>query len=279
MNADGSRNLNLDYERPLGIAEDIWWVGYFDEESALHCNPYLIVDGGEAVLIDSGSRPDFPTVMMKILQTGIAPGAIRALVCQHYDPDLCGGIPNFEDVIDRDDLVIIADKSSQMFIRHYGVASRQASLADLNFEYRFSSGRRLRFFRTPYAHAEGSFVTFDEKTGVLFSSDLFGSYSPRWQLFFHRDDECRSCPGVFSCTRKNCELQDIFAFHRHIIPSGRVLRHAMNIIRDIPCSVIAPQHGSVISEPADIAFIRDTLAVLPGVGVDAIMDENGEAKQ
>ena len=47
-------------ERPFRIAEGIYWVGFHDELSNLHCNPYLLVEGDEAVLIDGGSRRDFP---------------------------------------------------------------------------------------------------------------------------------------------------------------------------------------------------------------------------
>ena len=88
------------YESSVEIAEGIYWVGFYDTQSGLHCNPYLILDHDEAVVIDGGSRPDFATVMMKIMQTGIAPKQIQALVYQHYDPDLCGSIPNFEDIIE-----------------------------------------------------------------------------------------------------------------------------------------------------------------------------------
>lgn len=116
-------NINLNYDRPIKIADDIFWIGFYDVESGLHCNPYLIIDGDEAIVIDGGSRPDFPTVMMKILQTGISPSNIVALIYQHYDPDLCGSIPNFEDIIDRDDLKIITSKCSNRFIRHYSVIS------------------------------------------------------------------------------------------------------------------------------------------------------------
>ena len=69
-------NMNLDYERSVKIADDVYWVGFYDKESGLHCNPYLIIDNDEAVVIDGGSRPHFPVVMMKILQTGISPTSI-----------------------------------------------------------------------------------------------------------------------------------------------------------------------------------------------------------
>jgi flavorubredoxin len=90
---------DIDLETSVEIADGVYWVGFYDEQAGLHCNPYLIIDNDEAMVIDGGSRPDFATVMMKILQTGIAPNKIKALLYQHYDPDLCGSIPNFEDII------------------------------------------------------------------------------------------------------------------------------------------------------------------------------------
>ena len=97
-----SKTNAQNYEGLVEIAEGIYWVGFYDAQSGLHCNPYLIVDHDEALVIDGGSRPGFATVMMKIMQTGIAPKQIQALVYQHYDLDLCGSIPNFEDIINKD---------------------------------------------------------------------------------------------------------------------------------------------------------------------------------
>jgi flavorubredoxin len=84
-------------------------VGFYDGQSGLHCNPFLIINGSR--------RPDFPTVMMKILQTGISPEQILALVYQHYNPDLCGSLPSFEDIIGRKNLRVISAAASNMFIR------------------------------------------------------------------------------------------------------------------------------------------------------------------
>jgi flavorubredoxin len=118
--ASGSKSdLASGYDRPVEIGPGVFWIGFYDRESGLHCNHYLIVDGDEAVVIDGGSRPDFPVVMMKILQTGVTPSSIKALVYQRYDPDLCGSIPNFVDIVGNKDLVIISDKHNHMFIRHY----------------------------------------------------------------------------------------------------------------------------------------------------------------
>ena len=46
----------------IEIDNGIFWVGATDEAGSLHCNPYLIVDHGEGVLIDPGSPLDFEAV-------------------------------------------------------------------------------------------------------------------------------------------------------------------------------------------------------------------------
>lgn len=265
----------LRYDKPIEIAEGVHWVGFADETSGLHCNPYLLLEGDEAVVIDGGSRPDFPTVMLKILQTGIEPKQIKALIYQHYDPDLCGSIPNFEDVIDRKDLVLISDKESNVFIRHYYVTSKVLSLESVQHAFTFSSGRRLEFYKTPYCHSVGSFVTLDIKTGVLFTSDLFGSISRKWELFLELAPQCRECdPGSISCSVEaaKCPLLGIVDFHRRLMTSNRALRHAMRVIADIPARMIAPQHGSILHHPQDMAAVTRALLNMEDVGIDGVLE-------
>ena len=138
-----SKKMNRKYERPVEIAEGIHWIGFYDAQSGLHCNPYLVIDNDEAVVIDGGSRPDFATVMLKILQAGAVPKNIKALIYQHYDPDLCGSIPNFEDIIGQNGLKILSASENMMFIRHYSTSSPLVSLSKINFQFEFASGRRL----------------------------------------------------------------------------------------------------------------------------------------
>lgn len=266
------KNLNLDYDRPLKIAEDVFWVGFYDTHSGLHCNPYLIVDGDEAVVIDGGSRPHFSVVMMKILQAGVKPENISALIYQHYDPDLCGSIPNFEDLIGRQDLKIISEAQNNMFIRHYAVESRLWDLEAFSDGFAFSSGRRLRFIKTPYAHSAGSFVTHDEKSGILFTSDLFGSYGMQWRLFLELSPACETCFEFEACPIEHnyCPMPDILRFHRRIMPSGPALANALAAIEQAPFSIIAPQHGSVIEDPYAVRVVLKRLAEIQHVGIDAI---------
>jgi len=265
-----NKNVNLNYNRPIKIADDIYWVGFHDTESNLHCNPYLIIDGDEAVLIDSGSRPDFPTVLMKILQAGISPSQIKALIYQHFDPDLCGNIPNFEDIIGPDNLSLLSAKENLSFIRHYAASSQFIPIEKLNNRYTFSSGRTLEFIMTPYAHSAGSFITYDGKERILFTSDLIGSFSHEWDLYLTLEEECLVCTDYGNCQNKKdyCPLPDIIKFHQKIMPSSSALRYAVNIMRGKEYKILAPQHGSVVSNKRDGDFLLEILSSLDDVGID-----------
>ncbi len=263
----------FNYQEPIAVGEGIYWVGFYDEERNLHCNPYLIVDGEEAVLIDSGSRTDFSSVMTKILQTGVEPAQIKHLIYHHYDPDLCSSIPHFEQLLDRENIKLISHKENNVFIRYYAGTVKMFCIESLGQEITFGSGRRLQFRRTPYAHSAGSFVTFDEKTGTLFSSDLFGSYDKKWDLFIELSPECRRCtlPEECPAEKSYCPLQGIFTFHRRIMTSRRALKYAMETLQEFQIQQVAPQHGSIVWKKEDITCIIERLAELDGVGIDAFI--------
>jgi flavorubredoxin len=257
---------------PVEIGKGVYWVGFYENFAGINCNPYLITEGDESVLIDGGSRPEFPSVMMKILKTGISPENIKSLIYQHYDPDLCGSIPHLEHIIGSEKLKIISNAENMMFIRHYGGRSETVSLKELNYKYRFSSGRTLEFFNTPYAHSEGSFVTFDTETKILFTSDLFGSYGNQKSLYLAMDEKCFECTekkAICPETKKKCHLIDTELFHKKVMTSERSLRYALEVISSIPFDIIAPQHGSIINDFKSAVLVIKALSQLKDVGIDA----------
>jgi len=250
---------SLDLKEYIRIAHGVYWVGYADNEYGLHCNPYLVTEGDEAVLIDGGSRNDFSTVMLKILRTGTKPDHIRRLIYQHYDPDLCGSIPHFESLIRNPGLEIISHSQNNHFIHYYSVRSRLTCIERIGMQYTFASGRQLRFYRTPYAHSPGSFITYDTQSKVLFSSDIFGSYDSGWSLYTRVTGECEDCEPQQICKRSGlkCPMTGIVDFHQNIMNSVESLHYALDTIERLDVSLIAPQHGSLIhTEEARRAIIR-----------------------
>ncbi|MDR1548872.1 MAG: MBL fold metallo-hydrolase [Hungatella sp.] len=266
---------DLNYNEYVEIAEGVYWVGFFDENAGLHCNPYLIVDGDEAVLIDSGSREDFSTVMLKVMRTGVSPGRISRLIYQHYDPDLCGNIPHIETLINSKDLKIISHHENNIFINYYSVSTPKQCIEQLGFHFEFVSGRRLEFIRTPYSHSPGSFVTYDVKTKILFSSDIFGSYDHNWSLYTLIGHECRDCTPRKICpiTQKVCQIKGIINFHQRNMPSKKALEYALERIEKLDISLIAPQHGSILDTFEAQEIVIKRLKELTKVGIDYFLEE------
>ena len=253
-------------KRFIEVAEGIYWVGNYDDEDSLNCNPYLVVEGDEAVVIDAGSRMDFSDVILKILSTGIDIKNINSLIYQHYDPDLCSSIPHMESIIGRDDLTILSHNENNIFIRYYGGSSKRMCIEELGMEYVFKTGRRIKFYRTPYSHSAGSFISLDEKTGTLFTSDLFGFWGGREEIYGRIDEKCKKCRDEEGCTA--CPKRQLKEFHRRVMSSEKALKYAMEIIEKLPVKIIAPQHGAVFTDPGDISYLVRELKGLKGVGID-----------
>ena len=269
-------NNNLNYNEPIEINEGVYWVGFTDDNQSLQCNPYLIVDGDEAVLLDGGSRPDFSRIMMKVLQVGIDPSNIKSLIYHHYDPDLCGSVSNLEEIIGNEDLKIISHHENNVFIKHYSVASPLLCITNIAYEYTFSSGRKLKFYSTPYSHSPGSFITYDEKSGILFTSDIFGSYEMDRGLFLEMREDCRNCTIFSKCHHgeTSCPFNGIFHFQKKIMTSDKALKFALDKIKNIPATFVAPQHGSIITSQTSIAIILEKLQNLKGIGIDGYSESD-----
>ena len=262
------------YDRPIEIAPNIFWVGYYETEAHLACNPYLIRNGARAVLIDGGSRPDFPAVMMKILQAGISPENLQALIYQHFDPDLCGSMPHLLDISENPDIEIFTEKRNTTFINHYLERDQQKFMRTIDHigNLYHLGNRELRFINTPYAHSPGSFVTYDAATKTLFSSDLFGGFAPHWELFADLQPECFTCTSHQDCPnrREFCPLPAMIDFHKEVMPCNKALRLALQQVAALDLELLAPHHGSIIKGKENIAFVIDLLQNVEGIGIDGI---------
>lgn len=266
----------MDYNDVIEIAKGIYWVGY-DEDHGLHSNPYLMVEGAEAILIDGGSRPDFSTVMMKVLQTGIHPDQIVRLIYHHYDPDLVGSVSNIESIVHNNELEIISHKQNNIFIKHYAASSKMNCVNKMNLSWGFRTGRKLEFFNTPYAHSPGSFMTYDGETKTLFSSDIFGSYGQDWDLFLELLPSCKTCLNIQECPHgRTCFLPGILKFHEVIMTSKIALRRALTIVENLDVEMIAPQHGSLIKGKETIQFLINKLMTLETIGIDGVLSKGDE---
>jgi len=218
----------IDANNAITILRDIFWVGFHDKESDLHCNSYILRDDKDVVLIDPGSIPHFSIVMRKVIDI-VDPREITKIIVTHQDPDVCGNLPVVESMIENKDLEIVLHSSCARVIRHYGISSRIYEVDRHGYQLELESGRLLDFFHTPYLHSPFAMIIYDSKTKTVFTSDIFGGIDKDWSLFAHE--------GF---------LESMEAWHRLVMPSSEILKKCMNGLERLEIEHILPQHGSVI---------------------------------
>ncbi|MCD9622241.1 diguanylate cyclase domain-containing protein [Rhabdothermincola salaria] len=221
-------NEDLDLTRPVEIADRLWWVGEHLGDDPFQCHVYLLEHDDQSVLFDPGGLLTFDTVWKKVTEV-IEPEQLRWIVCHHQDPDITASLTRLDELVRRPDAAIVTHWRAEALMKHYALRL-PFHLVDRN-DWRLDlGGRELRFLFTPYLHFPGAFVTFDEATGTLLSSDLFGGFTQDERLIADSIEH----------------FEDIRPFHEHYMPSREILVHGLEEIEELPLTLIAPQHGRLI---------------------------------
>ena len=225
-----------DASRVEDLGQGIFWIGV-DVEDALRCNPYVILDGEEAVLIDPGGLLYCDAVIERIRKV-VDLRRVRHIVVQHQDPDICSMLPALRPLVAPDCTVICHSRMS-VLIKHLGAGFPFRHVDQTGWQLSFGGGRNLTFAHTPYLHSPGAIVTYDSRSRTVFTSDIFGGLTERWTL--------RATESY---------LASLKSFHVGYMPSREILAAGLKRIRSLgPISRLAPQHGSIIEgELVDRAF-------------------------
>ncbi len=219
-------------DNPVEIAEDIYWVGNKIANDPFQCHVYLIKNGKESVLIDPGSRITYQETRRKIAKL-VELNDIKYFICHHQDPDIVGCMYDILDEIDSRNKYLVTHWRAWALLKHYNWNISLYEVEENGWTL-IAGDRKLRFIFTPYMHFPGAFCTYDKKTHVLFSSDIFGGFTDELELF-------------------SKDAEDYFKkmkpFHEHYMPSNVILNHGLNRIEQCyPIELIATQHGSIIKK-------------------------------
>lgn len=226
----------------------VFLFSFLDSDFGLRHNSYLIVDESaerrECVLIDPGSAFTFAE-LDAVLKEFMAPEDLKYVVLQHQDPDLCAAAPLLEK--DYSNFQVVAHWRAGVLIKHYGISSPFYFVDQNDYRLLLQSGRKLLFYHTPYAHSPSAIMTCDPFSKVLFTSDLFGAFSARDQLYA---DEIY--------------FPAMAVFHENYMPSGDILRLAAEKVDEVRLKygieLIAPQHGALIKGEyiaASVSILKD----------------------
>jgi methyl-accepting chemotaxis protein/flavorubredoxin len=242
------------------LGDGIYWVGV-DTQDAFRCNPYLIVDGDEAVLIDPGGLLSAEGVIARVSEV-INTQKIRYIIAHHQDPDVISAVNALRKLVDPNCVVVCHSRMS-VLIKHFGAGFPFLEVDKSHWQLSFGRGRKLTFAHTPYLHSPGAIVTYDSRSQTVFTSDLFGGITEKWKL--------EAGPNY---------LEQIMAFHIDYMPSVDILTTGIENIKALgPIRRLAPQHGCII-EGADVPRLMNAVSQLQvGMYADKAFQTRVEAQQ
>lgn len=240
------------------VAPRIWWVGDVLEDP-FQCHAYLVEAGSSSVLIDPGSTLTIETTLRKIEEV-VPLDDVKTIVVHHADPDVSDGLHLLDQLITRDDAVVLTEWRSAVLLHHLALRLPLESVEDHGWRLSLDDHRELRFLLTPYLHFPGAFVSFEPSTRVLFSADLFGGFNRARRLW-------ASGPDAF---------EDLRQFHEHYMPSRELLMVGLASITEhfSPIATVLPQHGYLIANPHVEAMFRQLSDLECGVMLQSRSDQH-----
>ncbi|MEN1761050.1 FprA family A-type flavoprotein [Anoxynatronum sibiricum] len=226
----------------VGITEHVHYVGVNDRETYLFenlwpldqgvsYNSYLINDEQTAVFdtVKNTKMNDFIEKISSILKDR----PLDYLVINHMEPDHSGSIKALQDRYPQLKLVGNA-KTFEILENFYGPMANYHIVKDGDT---LSLGsHELIFYMTPMVHWPETMMTYEKKTGILFSMDAFGGFGSLDGGIF--DDEV------------NLEfyMDEIRRYYSNIVGKyGAMVQKALTKLKNagIPINIIAPTHGPV----------------------------------
>lgn len=239
LNGEKKKNMIENYEKPIEIAEDIYWVSQRDPKSLLQLNSYLRMykkdNQSINLLIDPGAIEFYPTISRKVSNIIKDVSKIHMFSVNHQDPDV-GMNSTFISKINSKAACLCTEDTWRL-IQFYEIPKTAFknvySFQDKKINLPTSDTHAIEFIPTPYCHFVGAFALYDRASRAIFTGDLFGGLNP---------------PNNLSLFATEDHWEGIKTFHQIYMPSKVAIQRVIDHIRslDLPPLMIVPQHGAIL---------------------------------
>lgn len=218
---------------PVEIVKGLYWLGTKDAVSGFHYNHYMLMEEDQAVILSAGHSINMLAALEKfsliIPINRITYAAFNGSVA-HIGETLAITEEAIRTAGGK--LVIMSHpRASHKISFYYGLSQESFYHVDQNgWKLTFNSGRTLRFIHANNLSYPGSFITYDERTGALFSGELFSGYPFGWSLY-----------------AQDHYFPAMEAYHYDHIPFGQLINRTLDGLDGLEIRLIAPSHGSIIN--------------------------------
>lgn len=226
----------------LEIRKDIYYVGAVDwnvrefhgysTDRGSTYNAYLILDE-KITLIDTVKAP-FAQEMLQRIAEIVDPAKIDYVISNHVEMDHSGALPQLMQAAPNATIITSAPNGLKGLQAHYGT---QYNYQTVKAGDVLNIGKRnLTFVATPMLHWPDNMVTYCPEEKILFSNDAFGQHFAS-NLHFDVD----------------VDLDEVFAqakkyYANILMPFGTQAQKAMEVVKGLELSMIAPSHGVIWTE-------------------------------
>jgi len=225
------------------VTENLLWVGANDRRLALFegvysvpngvsYNAYLLLDE-KTVLFDTVDKA-VQSRFLENLAEGLGGRALDYLVLHHMEPDHSAAI---EAVINRypNVTLVLSNKSADLVSQFFNFDDAVKTMVVKEGDTLCTGSHILRFIMAPMVHWPEVMVTYDEKSGILFSADAFGSFGALNGALFA--DEVDFYKDYFDEARR---------YYANIVGKyGQQVQVLLKKASGLDISMICPLHGFV----------------------------------
>lgn len=231
--------------KPIKIAENIYWVGVvdwnlrdfhgYDTPKGGTYNSYLIID--EKITLIDTVKAEFSEEMMHNISEIVDPSKIDYIIANHVEMDHSSSLPIIMEIASNAKLVCSV-KGKKGLYEYYGeMGFNRWNIQEVKTGDEINIGKRhLQFLEAVMLHWPDSMHTYLKEDKILFSNDAFGQHIASSERF---EDQLENVINVIE------EAQIYYA--NIIMPFNKqVLGYIEKIRRmGIGISMIAPAHGVI----------------------------------
>ncbi len=227
------------YRIGANISDGDLFEGIWPIPDGVSLNAYVI-KGEKNVMIDLvQDRDAAPEKIIKQLESiSLCIENFDYLILNHLEPDHTGWLGVF---LERNPgIQIITTEKGSGLVRSFFSDKANIKVVSSGDSIKIGKDAELVFEETPNVHWPETMVTYETKSGILFSCDAFGSYGNIGESIF--DDQLSEEEHIFFD-------KESLRYYSNIISSfSPFVIRAIDKLKDIKIKMIAPSHGIIWRE-------------------------------
>ena len=226
----------------------------FGHGEMVQANVHFIVDNEKGMILDPGGHKVFKHIFGEVGSI-IGIKNLEYIFLSHQDPDIVAAINGW---LMTTNAIALAPHLWLRFIPHFGVdmfvIDRIKPVEDEGTIIKLGESE-LYILPAHFMHSPGNLQVYDPVSKILYSGDLGASLGQDYLYVGDFEEHIKYMEG----------------FHKRYIPTNKVLKAWLKMVRELDIETVAPQHGAIMKGKDIVNKFFDWLENLE-CGIDIMED-------